>query len=106
LLFTFLAYIVPIFGAWVADTKIGRYKTILIGVLIGGVAHVIMVGGAAPALLQAGKGAAPFIFSLFLLAIGAGSKRFAKLLPPLLVFVGSKYCLTGSECSRAIIKPL
>ena len=40
LLFTFLAYTVPIFGAWLADTKLGRYKTILLGVLIGGVAHV------------------------------------------------------------------
>ncbi|KAI1206118.1 POT family protein [Annulohypoxylon truncatum] len=72
LLFTFLAYIVPIFGAWIADTYLGRYKTIVWGVLLGGVAHVIMVGGAAPALLQAGKGVAPFMISFFLLAIGAG----------------------------------
>ncbi|KAI1370396.1 PTR2-domain-containing protein [Hypoxylon crocopeplum] len=72
LLFTFLAYIIPIFGAWVADTKIGRYKAIIWGVLIGGVAHVIMVGGAAPALLQAGQGVAPFLVSFLLLAIGAG----------------------------------
>lgn len=42
LLFTFLAYIIPIFGAWIADTKIGRYKTIVWGVLIGGLAHIIM----------------------------------------------------------------
>ncbi|KAI1457882.1 PTR2-domain-containing protein [Annulohypoxylon moriforme] len=72
LLFTFLAYVVPIFGAWVADTYLGRYKTIVYGVILGGVAHVIMVGGAAPALLQAGKGVAPFMISFFLLAIGAG----------------------------------
>jgi hypothetical protein len=42
LLFTFLAYVIPIFGAWWADTKIGRYPAIVYGVLIGGVAHVIM----------------------------------------------------------------
>ncbi|OTA99234.1 hypothetical protein M426DRAFT_90085 [Hypoxylon sp. CI-4A] len=72
LLFTFLAYVVPIFGAWWADTKIGRYRAIVYGVLIGGVAHVIMIGGAAPALLQAGKGVAPFLVSFLLLAIGAG----------------------------------
>lgn len=71
-LFTFLAYIVPIFGAWLADTKIGRYKAIFLGVIICAISHVLMVGGAAPALLQAGKGAAPFLISLFLLAIGAG----------------------------------
>lgn len=72
LLFTFLAYIVPIFGAWVADVKIGRYQAIVWGVIVGAVAHIIMVGGAAPALLQAGKGVAPFLVSFFLLAIGAG----------------------------------
>lgn len=72
LLFTFLAYVLPIFGAWIADTKIGRYQAIVWGVIIGGVAHVIMIGGAAPALLQAGKGVAPFLVSFILLAIGAG----------------------------------
>ncbi|KAI1471672.1 PTR2-domain-containing protein [Daldinia caldariorum] len=72
LLFTFLAYVIPIFGAWIADVKIGRYKAIVWGVLIGAFAHVIMVGGAAPAVLQAGKGVAPFLVSFFLLAIGAG----------------------------------
>ncbi|KAI0468242.1 POT family protein [Xylaria cf. heliscus] len=75
LLFTFLAYVVPIFGAWIGDQKIGRYRAIVYGVLIGGVAHVIMrdlVGGAAPALLKAGKGVAPFLVSFFLLAFGAG----------------------------------
>ncbi|KAK9422923.1 putative POT family protein [Seiridium unicorne] len=72
LLFTFFAYVVPILGAWIADVKIGRYQAIVWGVIIGGVAHVIMVGGAAPALLQAGKGVAPFLVSFFILAFGAG----------------------------------
>lgn len=73
LLFLFLAYVIPIFGAWVADTKLGRYKTIWIGVLICGVAHVIMICGAIPSVLEAGNGMAPFMVSLFLLAIGAGA---------------------------------
>lgn len=67
-----MAYVIPIFGAWLADTKLGRYKAIVWGVLIGGVAHVIMIGGAAPAVLKAGNGIAPFMISFFLLAIGAG----------------------------------
>ncbi|KAI0159971.1 PTR2-domain-containing protein [Hypoxylon sp. FL1284] len=72
LLFTFLAYVVPIFGAWIADTRIGRYQAIVWGVLIGGLAHVIMIAGAAPKLLQAGRGVAPFLISFVLLSIGAG----------------------------------
>lgn len=72
LLFTFLAYVFPVLGAWVADTKLGRYKTIIWGVGIGAVAHVIMVGGSAPSVLKAGNGIAPFMISFFMLAIGAG----------------------------------
>ncbi|GJC86136.1 peptide transporter PTR2 [Colletotrichum liriopes] len=74
LLFTFLAYVIPIFGAWIADVKIGRYKAIAWGVFIGGVAHVIMIGGAAPSVLQGSKAGAVavFLISYFLLAIGAG----------------------------------
>lgn len=67
-----ISYIIPIFGGWVADTKLGRFKTIMIGVLICGVSHIIMVLGAIPSVLQAGHGIAPFMISLFLLAIGAG----------------------------------
>lgn len=72
LLFTFMAYVFPILGAWIADTKLGRYNTILLGAGIGAVAHVIMTGGAAPAVLEKGQGIAPFMVSFFMLAIGAG----------------------------------
>ncbi|KAI0141910.1 POT family protein [Xylariaceae sp. FL1272] len=72
LLFSFLAYVVPIGGAWWADVKVGKWKAIVWGVIIAGVAHVIMIGGAAPSLLAKGQGVAPFIISLLLLALGAG----------------------------------
>lgn len=72
LLFTFMAYVFPIFGAWIADTRLGRYNTVMLGAGIGAVAHVIMTGGAAPSVLQKGNGIAPFMISFFMLAIGAG----------------------------------
>ncbi|CAI7621333.1 unnamed protein product [Penicillium glandicola] len=74
LLFQFLAYIVPIFGGYWADTYVGRYKAIVIGVLICGVAHIIQIIGAIPSVLQQGKShaAPPFVISLLLLAVGAG----------------------------------
>lgn len=74
LLFTFLAYVIPILGAWIADTRLGRYKTIALGVLICGIAHVILVIGAIPSVLQAGDGHSlpPFLIGFFFLAFGAG----------------------------------
>lgn len=72
LLFAFLSYVIPVFGAWLADARLGRFRTIVIGVLICFVAHIIMVFGALPGVLQAGRGLGPFIVSLLILAVGAG----------------------------------
>ncbi|KAF7948049.1 hypothetical protein EAE96_009117 [Botrytis aclada] len=72
LLFKFLAYTVPVFGGWLADTKLGRFKTICIGVFVFGVAHLVLVLGALPSVLQAGHGMAPFVIGILILALGAG----------------------------------
>lgn len=106
ILFTFLSYTIPIFGAWLADAKIGRFKGIVWGVIIGGVAHVIMIGGAAPALLKAGKGVAPFLVSFILLAIGAGI--FKPLVAPTLLdqYEHQKpYTKTLKSGERVIVDP-
>ena len=57
---------------WLADTKLGRYKVISIGVAVCGLAHLILVVGALPKVLQAGRGMAPFVLGLVILAVGAG----------------------------------
>lgn len=74
LLFIFLAYVIPIFGGWWADVHVGRYKAIIVGVAICGVAHIIQVFGAIPSVLQRGasNSAPPFIIGMILLSIGAG----------------------------------
>lgn len=74
LLFIFLAYVIPIFGGWWADVHVGRYKAIVVGVAICGIAHIIQVVGAIPSILQKGaaNAAPPFIIGVLLLALGAG----------------------------------
>ncbi|KAJ7852399.1 POT family-domain-containing protein [Mycena olivaceomarginata] len=62
----------PHFGGWIADTRLGRYRTIIFGILVGFVGHAIMTGGAAPSVLKAGNGVAPFQIGYWILAIGAG----------------------------------
>jgi len=72
LLFQFLVCVVPILGAWLADTKLGRYTVVTIGVWISAAAHILMTAGAIPSLLRAEAATAPFIISLFMLAFGTG----------------------------------
>ncbi|KAK9233888.1 MFS peptide transporter [Lipomyces kononenkoae] len=74
LLFTFLAYVVPIFGGWWADVRVGRFYAIIVGVIICGIAHIIQIIGAIPSVLRQGPShaAAPFILGLLILAFGAG----------------------------------
>ncbi|RFU26404.1 hypothetical protein B7463_g9925, partial [Scytalidium lignicola] len=69
--FTFLAYALPIFGGWVADAKLGRFKTIVIGVAICGLAHIILVISAIPSVLQGGHAIGPFALGLYMLSVGA-----------------------------------
>lgn len=108
LLFSFLAYVIPIFGGWLADVKTGRYKAIVIGVLIAGVAHLVQIFGAIPSVLQRGpsNAAPPFIIGLLLLAVGAGI--FKPNVSPLLLDQNrhqKAYIRTLKSGERVIVDP-
>ncbi|KAF6823907.1 peptide transporter ptr2 [Colletotrichum plurivorum] len=69
----FWAYITPLFGAWLADAKFGRYWVIHIAIVVSTVAHIILTIAAAPAVLSKGRTAfAPFFIGLFTLCTGTG----------------------------------
>ena len=66
--FSFWCYVTPLFGAWVADTYLGRYKTILISIAIALAGHIILIGGATPpALADSTTGLACYVVSLIVL---------------------------------------
>lgn len=70
--FKMLVYCLPVLFGYIADTYTGRYKLIVWGVYVCGIAHVLMIASGAPKLLQEGHSAAPYMISLYVLAIGAG----------------------------------
>lgn len=73
LLLQFLAYVIPLYGGYVADTKIGKLKTISIGVAAGFVSHVLFIIAAIPSVIDNEKGAlAVTILAIITLAIGTG----------------------------------
>ncbi|WWC88830.1 uncharacterized protein L201_003744 [Kwoniella dendrophila CBS 6074] len=70
--FIFLAYVLPIAGGIIADTKWGRFKTIVVGTGIGIIAHVLLVISAIPSIIQGGHAIGPFLLSLYILSFASG----------------------------------
>lgn len=54
---SFWNYFTPLFGAWVADTYLGRFKTIVGGVCIAIIGHIILVVSAVPSVIDDPKSA-------------------------------------------------
>ena len=75
-MFNFLAYVAPILGGIVADTKWGRFKTICVGTAIGAIAHVLLVVPSIPAII--GKPDASLGILIAALLILAGAAGFIK----------------------------
>lgn len=70
--FSVIAYASPLLFGYLADTRTGRFKMIFWGVLIFGVAHVLMVASGAKNLLANGQAKVPFMISIYILALGSG----------------------------------
>ncbi|KJZ78690.1 hypothetical protein HIM_02081 [Hirsutella minnesotensis 3608] len=69
----FFAYLMPLFGAWVADARMGRFWTIHCAIAISTIAHVILVVSSVPGVLANNKGSfAAFIIGLLCLCVGTG----------------------------------
>jgi dipeptide/tripeptide permease len=74
-----LVYCLPVLFGWVADVYTGRWRMIIWGVYICGIAHIIILASGTPSLLQAGHAAAPFMIGLYVLAFGAGKMSIPAL---------------------------
>ncbi|KAE8382440.1 POT family-domain-containing protein [Aspergillus bertholletiae] len=81
--FSMLAYALPMLFGYLSDAHTGRFKMIFWGVLVFGVAHVLMVGATAPTLLAHGTAKAPYFISLYILSVGAA--MFKPNVSPLLL---------------------
>ncbi|KAL2798467.1 POT family-domain-containing protein [Aspergillus keveii] len=81
--FSMLAYTLPMVTAYFSDAHTGRFKMICWGVLVFGIAHVLMVGSTAPSLLANGNAKAPYFISLYMLSVGAA--MFKPNVSPLLL---------------------
>ncbi|KAK7750161.1 peptide transporter ptr2 [Diatrype stigma] len=81
--FSLLAYALPLVFGYLADTMTGRFRLICWGVVVFGVAHVLMVGAGAPTLLANGTAKIPYFISVYVLSVGAA--MFKPNVSPLLL---------------------
>ncbi|KKA30144.1 hypothetical protein TD95_002802 [Thielaviopsis punctulata] len=69
----FWAYLMPLFGAWLADAKYGRYKVIHVAIAVSTIAHVILTAAASPKVIVHKDNAfAAFFIGMFTLCCGTG----------------------------------
>ncbi|KAI1638702.1 hypothetical protein F4809DRAFT_649153 [Biscogniauxia mediterranea] len=104
--FKFLAYALPVYFGWLADTKYGRFKMICWGVGICGVAHIIMIISALPPVLQSGHAIGPFALSLYMLAVGAA--QFKPNISPTVIDQSPHkvaHVITDKNGERVIVDP-
>lgn len=80
---SFWAYVTPLFGAWIADGYLGRYKTIHLAICVAIIGHTVLTASAAPAVIAKPKGSlAAFVIGLIIFGIGTG--LFKSNISPLL----------------------
>jgi len=104
----FWVYVIPLFGAYLADTRWGRFKTICVSVAIALVGHVLLVISSIPSVIEKPNGAlACFVVAIIIMGLGTGG--FKANISPLVaeqykrnkLFIGT----TGTG-ERVIVDPI
>lgn len=69
----FRVYVIPLFGAYVADTYWGRYKTVCVSVAIALFGHILLVISSVPGVIDHPNGSfACFIVAIIIMGLGTG----------------------------------
>lgn len=105
---TFWVYCMPILGAYLADTRWGRFKTISIAVFVAMLGHILLIVSSLPTVLDNHSGAmACFVISIIISGVGTGF--FKSSISPLIAeqVNGSKQSVqTLQTGERVIVDPV
>ncbi|KAK8017397.1 POT family proton-dependent oligopeptide transporter [Apiospora rasikravindrae] len=71
---SFWSYLMPLFGAYMADTYWGKFKTINVAIGLATFGHILIIVSALPPVIKAPNNAAmaPFIIGLIFFGMGVG----------------------------------
>jgi POT family proton-dependent oligopeptide transporter len=79
----FWAYIMPLFGAYMADQYWGRFKTIQVSIGVAFIGHIILIISAIPPVIVHPSGAIA-IFAIGIVIMGIGVGGFKSNVSPLI----------------------
>ena len=70
---SFRVYIITLFGAYLADTRWGRFKTICVSVAIALIGHVLLIVSSLPGVIETPHSSlAVFVIALVIMGLGTG----------------------------------
>jgi POT family proton-dependent oligopeptide transporter len=98
--------VTPLFGAYIADTYLGRYKTITYAIFIIIFGHIILIISAIPGVIE--KPGAIGAFAVAIIIIGIGTGGFKSNISPLIAeqYKRSKpFIKTLKSGERVIVDP-
>ncbi|GAA5979475.1 hypothetical protein JCM10908_002938 [Rhodotorula pacifica] len=104
---SFWSYTMPLFGAYIADTYLGRFNTVCWAVLVAMVGHVLLVASAAPSVI-AKPNVAIGVFAVAIVIMGVGTGMFKSNISPMIaeqVTNHPMYVKTNKKGRRVIIDP-
>ncbi|THH01943.1 hypothetical protein EW026_g848 [Hermanssonia centrifuga] len=104
---SFWVYVIPLFGAYIADTRWGRFKTVCVSVGIALFGHCLLVVSSVPGVIDHPNGSlACFIIALIIMGVGTGG--FKANISPLVAeqYRRTKiFIKTTSRGERVIVDP-
>ena len=99
-------YVTPLAGAYIADTRWGRFKTICVAVAIALLGHIIMIISSVPGVIEKKGAIGAFIISLIVTGLGTG--LFKSNVSPLVAEQYNRsqlYVITSRNGERVIVDP-
>jgi POT family proton-dependent oligopeptide transporter len=84
--YTGMAYLLPIFGGWIADRVLGTHRSMIVGGLVIALGHTVLALSGIGTLASSATGMSVFVFGLALIVIGTGHFK-----PCVSVMVGQLY---------------
>ena len=82
---SFWQYLMPLFGAYIADQYWGRYKTICVALFVNIIGHIILILSAVPPILTKPKENSLAAMIVGMIVIGFGTGGFKPNINPLIV---------------------